>query len=191
MKIYSSCFVGIALPQTYQKKFENLLADIKAIESNIEVVYPKTPHITLYYLNKQSQYSLDEISTLIKPKLHILKNSLLRVGGFGYFTQDNPKVLFLNVSYPTAITDFNKTLSEIVNSYGDVDNNYSFHPHVTIGRILSNSAKESFIKKKEELRSRIKKIKWEFTCDEITIYGVDSSQSPQYQKILTVLSMIK
>ena len=61
MKVYSSCFIGIALPQKYQEEFEKLLIDIKTIDANIETVQAKTPHITLFYLNKGIMHLQDGI----------------------------------------------------------------------------------------------------------------------------------
>ncbi len=190
MKVYSSCFIGIALPQEYQEEFEKLLKEIKIIDANIETAQAKTPHITLYYLNKQSQNMVDTIIDLIKPKLSILGNSLLTVGGFDYFTRANPKVLYLNVIHPTPLVAFNKKLSEILAPYSDTDNMNSFHPHLTIGKMVNNSAKRSFIKNREKLRLRLDKIKWNFPCKEVILYGVDSSKSPQHQKKIRVIPII-
>ena len=187
MNVYSSCFIAVALQQKYQEEFEKLLTDIKNIDANIETVQSTTPHITLYYLNKQSQYSIDKIISLVKPELNILSNFSITVGGLGYFDQDNPKALFLNVIYPVILTDFNATLSEMLNMYGDVDNTHLFHPHLTAGRMAGNQAKESFNKNREKLRLRLDKIKWSFSFDEVVLYGVDSSKSPQHQEKLAVL----
>src|SRR5436189_4491765 len=97
MKSYTSCFLGIPLPQKYLKEFGRVSEDIRTIDSSIETVHPQTPHITIYYLNKQSQYVLEEINENIKPFNDILNKVTLTIGGFGYFTKDNPKVLFLDV----------------------------------------------------------------------------------------------
>lgn len=187
MKSYTSCFVGIALPYDYQEAFEKLLLDVKIIDPNIKTVQPKTPHITLYFLNKQSQEEIDKIIQLIKPKIQSLHTISFTIGGFGYFGEPKPKVLFLNVKYPPLFTDLQKILAEHLKEYSDKNSNQTFYPHITVGRMASKKAKESFLINQKKIRLELEKIQWSFTCSEITLYGVDSSKSPQHQEKLAVL----
>src|SRR5260221_10279275 len=130
MTTYTSCFLGIPLPQRYQKEFEQLLLDIQSIDPLIEIVQPLTPHITIYYLDKQSQYSLDEINQKIQSFTKDLSDTTLKTKGLGYFTQDNPHVLFLDVIYPKSLIEYKNNVSEIFKEYSASDNNLPFHPHV-------------------------------------------------------------
>src|SRR3989344_7744141 len=112
MRDYSSYFIGIPLPQKYQQDFETLLADISQINPLFETTYSNTPHITICYLDKQSQFALPRIAEDVKKHLGILKGAQLKVGGFGYFREDNPRVLFLDVQYPPQLHKFNKVISK-------------------------------------------------------------------------------
>lgn len=187
MKSYTSYFLGIPLPQKYLKEFRLVLDDIRTIDSSIETVDPQTPHITIYYLNKQSQYVLEEINENIKPFNDILNKVALTIGGFDYFTKDNPKVLFLEIKYPKALINYRNKISRFLEKYSASDNNLPFHPHMTVGRIKSIQGQQSFNKNRNEILAILEKIHWEFKISEIILYGADSTKSPEHQeKLLTI-----
>lgn len=187
MKKFTSCFLGIPLPQEFQQEFKQLLADIHSNNPHIEVVRPQTPHVTVYYLNKQSQFSLNEIKELVQLKMSIVKNIKIQISGFGCFFEENPKVLFLDVVYPMALTDFNKEISKLLRKYNASDNKLTSHPHMTIGRIKNKQAKESFKINEKNLKSRLNIINWDFQVKEIILYGVDSTESPERQEKLVTI----
>lgn len=187
MKKFTSCFLGIPLPQEFQQEFEQLLADVYFNYPHIEVVRSQTPHMTVYYLNEQSQFSLNEIKKLVQPKMSIVKNIKIRIRGFGCFTEENPKVLFLDVAYPVALTDFNKEMSKLLRRYSASNNKLTFYPHMTVGRIKNKQAKESFKKNERDLKSRLNIVNWDFQVKEIILYGVDSTESPElHEKLVTI-----
>ena len=112
---------------------------------------------------------------------------LLTIGGFNYFTKDNSKVLFLEVKYPKTLIDYKNKISEVLEKYSASDNNLPFHPHMTVGRIKSIQGQQSFNKNRNETLARLDRIHWEFEINEIILYGVDSTRSPEHQeKLLTI-----
>ena len=184
---YTSYFLGIPLPQIYLKEFSQLLNEINTIDSSIETVHPQTPHVTIYYLNKQSQYALEEINSAIKPISDILNKAILPIGGFDYLTKDSPKVLFLDVKYSKALIDYRNKVSEVLGKYSASDNNLPFHPHMTVGRIKSIQGQKNFNKNRNEILARLEKIHWEFQINEIILYGVDSTKLPEHQEKLLII----
>lgn len=187
MKEYTSCFIGIPLPEKYQQDFESLLADISITEPLLDTTDPKTPHITGYYLDKQSQLALPNIAKSVDSKVGLLKGVELTVGGFGYFRGNDPRVIFLNVQYPEVLKEFNDALTENLSAYYASDNNLPFHPHLTVARLRTPQAQLSFNSSKPKLTSRLNKVNWTFPVREVVLYGVDSTQNPQYQEKLISL----
>lgn len=181
MKEYTSCFIGIPLPEKYQQDFERLLKDVSRIDPLAETTYPKTPHITGYYLDKQSQSSIPKIAEDVESKIGMLKSVELTVGGFGYFREDNPRVIFLNVQYPEALKEFNDVIIENLSAYKTPDNNLPFHPHMTVARLRTHRAQQSFKISKPKLALRLNEAGWTFPVTEVVLYGVDSTQNPQHQ----------
>ena len=189
MKKYTSCFIGIPLPEKYQQEFEALLADISEIYPLVEVVYPKTPHITGYYLDEQSQFNLLNITKKVQSVIGLLRGSEITVGGLGHFGGDDPMVLFLNVLYPKALKDFNLSITKSLADYYAKGNNLPFHPHMTIGRINTLEAQKTFKESVSRLKTRLSKTVWKFPITEVILYGVDSAKHPQHQERLISVSI--
>lgn len=179
MNQFTSCFVGIPLPEKFQKEFEGLLKDINSLYPKWKTVYPKTPHITVYYLDKQSQHVLPSVVGIIQTKINILKNLVLTIKGFNYFTKENLRedIVFLDIIYPHPFADFNQILKIELNQYYSADNNLPFHPHITVARVKG-------LKDVSNIENKIYKPNWKFPVTEIALYGVDSTKQPQHQEKL-------
>lgn len=184
---FTSCFIGIPLPDKYQKEFSDLLNKIQGIIPDIEVAYDM-PHITVYYLDEQSQDHLSEIENIVRGHTNLVKGFNLNVRGMGLFGEELPRVLFLPVDYPAKLADFNKLLSRNLTKFMTEDNNLPFHPHMTVARFKTAQAQSIWEKVKESVEQEMKKIHWQFPITEVAIYGVDSTKNPQYQEKLITFS---
>lgn len=183
MKEYTSCFIGIPLPSRFQNDYEDLLNQVSAISTEIVMAHPKTPHITVCYLDKQSQFNIQEIEKIIKGYLELIKGVKIKVGGLGYFRDNDPKVIFLNVESPKEVEEFSNVVSKALSTYSATENNLPFHPHMTVARLENPKAKEEFRDNNSDLVSLLDK-EWEFELEELGIYGVDSNKHPQFQEKL-------
>ena len=132
---------------------------------------------------------MEEINDAIKPFSNILNKVALKIEGFNYFTKDNPKVLFLDVKYPKALINFKNKVSEVLGKYSAADNNLPFRPHMTIGRIKTIQGQQSFKENGNEILARLERIRWSFKVNEIILYGVDSTKSPEHQEKLLTISL--
>ncbi len=188
MKDYSSYFIGVPLPQKYQQDFEDLQIDVSQISPLFKTTYPKTPHITVYYLSKQSQSALPGIVEETKKHLRILKGTKLKVGGFAYFGEDKPRILFVNVQYPQKLMEFNKVLSKSLSSYYASDNDLPFHPHVTVAWVGDPKAQQVFKTHQSELQALLE-VNWSFEITEVVLYGADSTKQPEYHEKLISLEV--
>lgn len=189
MKGYTSCFIGVPLPDVYQQEFEVLLENLAKTEPQLEIVHPDTPHITINYLNNQSQFNLPDIVKRVKTKIAVLKNAEITVGGFGYFRGDKPRVLFLNVLYPEVFREINQAITRELIKYGADDNKLPFHPHLTVGKLTTLKAQQAFKDSVNQLELKLNQVNWFFSIKEVVLYGVDSTKHPQYQEKLITISI--
>jgi len=187
MNSYTSCFIGIPIPEKYQQSFESLLEKIPQINPLFKPPYSKTPHITVCYLDKQSQVNLLGIAENIKNYLQILKGVKLKIGGFGYFRGDDPKVLFLDVKYPKALKEFNEVITKSLSVYSATDQNLPFHPHVTVAWVGDPKAQQVFKAYQSDLKVLLDEVNWSFEITEVVLYGADSTKKPEYQEKLISL----
>lgn len=177
------------MPDKFQDKFEKLLADLVKLNPDWEITYPKTPHITVYYLDKQSQYVLPAIASIVKTKISILKNLILTVNGFSCFKKGDSResIIFLDIIFKNELVAFNQYLAANLNQYYASDNNLPFHPHITVARVDDLLSVDNFENSVLKLEQKIGEINWEFPVSEIVIYGVDSTIQPQDQeKLITI-----
>lgn len=190
MNNYTSCFIGIPIPEKYQRGFEDLLGKIPQINSMFKQPYLKTPHITICYLDKQSQNNLQKIAEDVKNYLEILKGVHLKIGGFGYFKEDDPRVLFLDVDYPRVLKEFNELLTKNLSVYSGTANNLPFIPHVTVAWVGDPEAQKVFKLHQPELKALLDEVNWQFEITKVIIYGADSNKKPEYQEKLITLKVI-
>lgn len=188
MKNYTSCFIGIPIPEKYQKSFEKLLKEIPQINPLFKAPYMKTPHITVCYLDKQSQEDLFRIAEKVRKHLAILENIELKIGGFDYFKGDEPRVVFLDVEYPKALKEFNEVIARSLAVYAPAEK-LPFHPHVTVSWVGDPEAQRVFKAHQSELEDLLDKIDWTFKLTEIVLYGADSAKQPEYQEKLISLKV--
>lgn len=184
MKEYTSCFIGIPLPEKFQPDFESLLRDVSQIDPLLEITYPKMPHITGYYLDKQSQFYLPDIVQSVESKISLLESVELTIGGFGYFRGDNPRVIFLNVQYPEALKGFSDAVAESLSKYYAPDDNLPFYPHMTVAKLITPRAQQSYEMTEPKLKLRLNEVNWTFPVTEVVLYGVDSTKKPEHQEKL-------
>jgi len=187
MKDFSSYFVGIPLPTTFQEDYETLLNSLSLISKSIEVVNPQTPHITIYYLTKFPTLIPSHVVEILKPKVNSLVNSSVTVGKFGFFGGENPKTLFLDTICPENLIPFRKTISRILDKNSAQDNFMPFDPHMTVAKVKNENYKEEFINLQPKLKELLDCISWTFPITELALYGANSTQSPEYQEKLAAI----
>ncbi len=189
MNNHTSYFIGIPLPEKYQQNFEDILEEVSQVNPLFKPTYSKTPHITVCYLDKQSQNDLQRIAENVKNHLEILKGVKLKIGGSGYFRGDDPRVFFLDVHYPKALQKFNEVIAKSLSFYSAADNNLPFHPHVTVAWVGDPEAQRVFKTHQPELQALLNKIDWTFEITEVVLYGADSTKQPEYQEKLISLEV--
>ncbi len=185
---YTSCFVGIPLPEKYQPDFETIIEKCAQIDPSLRMANPHTPHITLYYLSVQSQNHVSEIAQELELTKSMVASAHVTVGGLGVFGGDIPSVLFLNADCSPEVAHANQQYTDLFDSYYARDNKLSFHPHMTIAKLPDEAAQTVF----KQNRSKIEElcaVNWHFPVTEIVMFGVDSTQDPEIHQKLYVAKL--
>lgn len=183
----TSKFLGITLNQSILKTLFDSLKEYSKknnLQNTIEIQNQNSVHITLYYLDKNINKSVFEqiqknLFDLNKEKVHI---SLNKVSFFN--KEDKNYICYLSPHFPKKLEKINLYLKQKYTSNA-IDNNYQYIPHITVFKIINFS-----IYKQHE--KNILKIVNTF-CSEnnktdlyksFNLYAVDSTQSPEKQKII-------
>ena len=187
MNEFTSCFVGIPLPDKYLGEFSDLLRRVDKTYPNLKIVDPATPHVTAYYLDKQSQNNLEEIRQVVEENAKLLRGTNLMAGGMDTFGDSAPVVLFLPVSYQDPLVEFNRKLADGLARFMAENDNLSFHPHMTLAYFSKEETFDSWGSIKAKIEAEMNNINWEFPITEVVIYGVDSTKSPEHQEKLVTI----
>ena len=183
----TSNFLGITLDKS---KFKVLFDSLKKysqennLQKIIEIQNQDSVHITLYYLDKDINKSVlkqirDDLSVLNK------KNLIITLKKVSFFKKENKN--YLCYLSPNSIEKLEKINLYLKQRYigNAIDNNYKYIPHITIFKILNFS-----IYKQHE--NNISKIIETFLSENnkvnlsqsFNLYAVDSTKSPEKQKII-------
>ncbi|MEK7617360.1 MAG: RNA 2',3'-cyclic phosphodiesterase [Patescibacteria group bacterium] len=178
---YTSFFIAVPIPDEYIFSFAQLVNEINNSFPEIPTVNPTTPHLTLYYLTQEAQDDLNYIKSRVEEIKNILENNTVKIGGFNCFGKELPRVLFLNVGYPTSLNSFNQQLATSLKKYSAEDNGLGFYPHVTVASVKDPKAQEIFQAHRSRIETLFNGIRWTFPITEIIIYGANSKIQPELQ----------
>jgi 2'-5' RNA ligase len=179
MKEYKSCFIGIPLPDEYLGEFSSVLEKVKALNPSLDTVDPATPHITIYYLDRQPETNLDDIKKVVEQHVPLIRDDRLLIGGMETFGE-GPNVLFLPVGYPKSLMDFASAVSDEAAKFVESDTNLPFHPHMTVA-YFNEASKQTWENTKNSISVEMGQIKWDFSITEVAIYG-----DTPFRKLITI-----
>lgn len=176
---YKNCFLGIPLPARFLDAYKNLQVKLKEIDPSLTLQDPEKlePHITIYYLDEQTDDALLEISKVVEESKDILKGLTLTVGGMDFFQKQGYNVLFLDIVYPKELIIFQKEVGKKLVQYYEDNKVLEFHPHMTVAGINTNRDEQEVNKITKELKTVFDQVALEFNIDELALFGIDPSDN--------------
>lgn len=158
---------------------ENWLEDIVVLQDS------NTPHITLYYLEKDlSNIEKKDIQQEIK---NFDVSEGISINGMKYFYRESEKyVVYLVPETIVELEEYRNFLHKKYMRDWVVENSFSFMPHVTVLKILDSIAFESHRENIERL------IQWgivhilgdDTSTHKVYLYEVDANENPERQVAL-------
>lgn len=188
---FTSCFIGIPLPEKYQCEFESLLNKLGQLLPGARLVRPQTPHITLYYLDEQSQDNISGITQTIKKHSGVIQSAPITIGGLGVFEPEFVRVLYAKVEHNNSLGEINRLFRQDLNEFYAEDNNIGFHAHLTLARLPNDAARKAFADQESAIKELLKSINWYYEVSELALYGADSAQETEYHQKLAVVKGFK
>lgn len=183
----TSNFLGITLDKSkFKALFDSLNKYSKEnnLQKIIEIQNQDSVHITLYYLDKDINKSVlkqikDDLSVLNKKNISIFLKKVF------FFKKENKN--YLCYLSPNSIEELEKINLYLKQKYisNAIDNNYKYIPHITIFKILDFSIykqhKKNILKIINTFLSKNNKTN---LYQSFNLYSVDSTKSPEKQKII-------
>lgn len=157
------------------------------LSSSLELISTESFHITLYYLDKTLS---DDEFKIIQNMIYSLKKEEINsfhLGSLQYFKSENLyHIGYLSVDKNSEYFSFLRQKIKIIINHDFVpDNQFNYLPHCTLFRIRNS---KEFLKHKEKLSDIVNETIFQinsFSFQNIHLVSVDSTQTPEYYRILT------
>jgi len=194
MKEYFNCFIGVPLNSEFNSELIQLQKDLRQYIPNASFTETNTSHLTLYYLGKQKQTSLEEVGNFIHEDTDIIKGEKIQIGEQGIFysihrATKTPYVVYLKVRHSDKLFDLKEHFGSHLESYNK-DDDRNFVPHFTLARLRNTKSQVEYDENSEDINLILSKINWTFKLKEIFIYGKPSINSTKTPDILYKVPLI-
>lgn len=186
---YKNCFLGIPTSARFLDAYKDLQVKLKEIDPNLTLQDSEKlePHITIYYLDEQTDDALSEISKIIEESKNMLKSLTLKIGGMDFFQKQGYNVLFLDIIYPKELVIFQKEIGKKLVQYYKDNEILEFHPHMTVAGINTNIDEQEINKITKELKTVFDQVALEFPVTESVLLGINPSDNIEdfYKRLKT------
>ena len=148
------CFLAIELPNSVQKKIEEVQKDLKTSHADVKWVHPENIHLTLKFFGNIEESKVEPILQSIGGLIQGTLPFSMKVQGIGAFPHSkNPRVIWMGlIDGKEVLATFQKELEGILEKIGFDPEGRPFQPHLTIGRVRTSRGKDDLIGKMEKHR---------------------------------------
>ena len=145
-------FVGVGIPEELKEKIIETEIQIQNLAS-VKPVEKENLHYTLKFLGEVGEKDIENIVKKIESVSKQAKKFKIHVKGVGYFGSPN----FIRVIW-IGCEEGKKELAEISKKLEEElkyirEDEYGFHPHLTIARPTDAKVKKRFLEKLEEIKN--------------------------------------
>lgn len=183
---YTSCFVAIPLPGQYHQEQRQLGDALWKVDNGITPKKTRIPHITIGFLTKLTQQELNIVEQVLRHQSDAWRGTRLTVGGFGFFDENNPELIYLQVSDREPLLGMRRFMEE----HPEIPVPgvpYPYEPHLSLG-VLTKEAKGRFGQTRPLLQALVDSAKsWSFRVAEIGIYGMNGNNQVEKLRSVPVL----
>lgn len=135
-------FIAIELPIQTRNAIEKQTAHMRQTLGSdlIRWVPSENMHLTLKFLGEVASSHLNFLKQMLTHTADLYSQFDLQIGGLGsYPTTRNPRILWIGISPPIDLPSLQKHIEEGVVRLGYEQEERTFSPHLTIGRVRQNA----------------------------------------------------
>lgn len=183
---FFNCFLGIPFPEKFKPDLLELNNILRKFVPTATFVEPENSHITLFYLGKQKQNTIDEVFETINgddfeiPEIYIYINELKT---FNNASTKIPYVMYKAVEKEQKLMGFREKISVELQKYNEEERE-TYVPHLTLARLKSDQSKNEFNENINNITNSVNQFKWEFELKELCLYGRSNEGNNAAPKIL-------
>lgn len=140
-------FIAINIPVsiTLKEVWDDLRGRFDS--SQVKWVDNHTLHLTLFFLGDTPEDQVTSICSELRQMLAEHKSFNLVLKGLGFFgNPSSPRVIWVGVERNVQLIALKRDVSRIVSSYGYLDDQRAFNPHITLGRVKNIKNPDSLLR---------------------------------------------
>ncbi|MBN1405080.1 MAG: RNA 2',3'-cyclic phosphodiesterase [Candidatus Omnitrophica bacterium] len=145
-------FIAIALNEQLHKELACLQAKLKSSEADVKWVEPRNIHLTLKFLGNITDEQIGQVKNAIEKtasKFSVYSIHLAQIGAFPKI--EYPRVIWVGMDEGRKeTTEIYKALKQELSEIGFPEEERTFSPHLTLGRVRSLKNKQQLAKIMEQ-----------------------------------------
>lgn len=180
------CFISIELPQEIKKNIEKEIKKLKETPVDIKWVQTDNFHITLKFLGSTPQSLIPEIKTRLTEAVKGQRCFSIEFKGAGVFpTTKYPRVIWIGIRDSDKLVSLQADVEMALSGIGFEPEERRFEPHLTIGRVRSQKAREALIREITNLKDTVF---GKIEVKEISIMKSElHPQGPRYERLEEII----
>lgn len=130
------CFIAVPTPLQVLNRIAEVITDLQSISSDVKWEHTEKLHITLKFLGAIEESDVQVLIRKLHEKAGDISSLDYAYEGIGAFPSlDRPRVYWIGTSKNLALVQLHDQVEQVTRALSIADDERSFHPHVTIGRV--------------------------------------------------------
>jgi 2'-5' RNA ligase len=148
------CFIAVTLPALLRQSLGGLTKSLKETGADVKWVAEGNLHITLKFLGATDGEKVDGITAALRKKLSPHPPFYIKIGGVGCFPGGrHPRVIWVGIQDYGPLEGIYSETEAVMAQFGYPSEDRPFSPHLTVGRVRSQTKVAELLKRMEEFRT--------------------------------------
>lgn len=181
-------FIAVDLDEHVKTHIAQLIAELETGDRNIKWIKRQGMHITLKFLGDISDTQRSDVEKALRTIEGLYQPFPLRFRGTGAFPAGsrNPRVFWVGIDESDSLKALQADIERKMNALGFPQENRSFHPHLTLGRVKKNVHLGPVLTKLQQFRDALF---GEMIVQKITFFKSTLKPSGAEYTVLTEISL--
>lgn len=153
--MYLRCFVAIEVPEPIKQDIGNLIEIFKKHSVDVKWVGNKNIHLTLKFLGKTPEDLLPRINESLRKVAISYEPLYIKICKAGVFpNRKYPRVIWIGIEDSETIGRLQRDIENSMALLGFQREERVFHPHLTVGRVLSQRGMEPLMNELDSYKEK-------------------------------------
>ena len=153
--MYLRCFIAVDIPGQIKADIGRLIEGLKKQNADVKWVVHENLHFTLKFLGKTSEDLIPRISESLSKVVLSYVPFYIRIYGVGMFPNRRyPRVIWVGIEDKGSLKKLQGDIEDSMALLGYLKEERDFHPHLTLGRVRSQTGIAGIIRELDAFQNR-------------------------------------